>query len=133
MVDSGRKIPRTMSTQHPDNARVPEWCSLRDVIQGDDEIYEAYYAYSILGCEEVMWDAEGKDIDPDVVRKLLLAHPEFFREKRLGRDIFLTYRIPNPSVETAERKVLLETLEAIPRHYDVAERFYGDGKHPPVF
>ena len=127
-----RRIPRTMSSQHPDNACLPPW-SRGEVISGEEEVYEAYYAYSALGCEEVMWDAEGKDIDPDVVRKLLLAHPEFFREKRLGRDIFLTYRIPNPSVETAERKVLLETLEAIPRHYDVAERFYGDGKHPPVF
>ena len=130
MVDSGRKIPRTMSTQHPDNARVPEWCSLRDVIQGDDEIYEAYYAYSILGCEEVMWDSEGKDVDIRVVRKLLEKYGEFFREKVIGEDVFLTYRVPNPRVEEAERKILVETLTNIIVGYDVASAFYGRSVTP---
>ncbi|MDY6986226.1 MAG: phosphoenolpyruvate carboxylase [Candidatus Thermoplasmatota archaeon] len=36
----------------------------------------------------------------------------------LGRDLFLTHRVPNPEVEGAEDKVLLETLESIPRSYD---------------
>jgi Phosphoenolpyruvate carboxylase (EC 4.1.1.31) len=43
-----------------------------------------------------MWDAEGKDVDTHVVRKLFTNYPEFFKEKVLGRDVFLTYRIPNP-------------------------------------
>jgi len=120
-----RKIPRTMSTQHPDNARVPEWCSSRDVIQGDDEIHEAYYAYSILGCQEVMWDSEGKDVDVRVVRKLLERYGDFFRDTVLGEDVFLTYRIPNPRIEGAERKILVETLVNIVVGCDVASRFYG--------
>ncbi|MEM2909640.1 MAG: phosphoenolpyruvate carboxylase [Nitrososphaerota archaeon] len=127
-----RLIPKTMSTQHPDNASIPPWCD-SDVIEGEKEVYEAYYAYSTLGCQEVMWDSEGKDIDPHVVRKLLTSYPSFFKEKVLGRDIFLTYRIPNPMLEKVEKKVFLETLQAIPKHFDVARQFYGDGEHAPVF
>ena len=35
-----RKIPATMSTQHPDNANLPEWCN-GTLIEGEMEIYEA--------------------------------------------------------------------------------------------
>lgn len=118
-----RKIPRTMSTQHPDNALVPPWCR-DELIQGDDEIYEAYYAYSNLGCHEVMWDSEGKDVDTRVVRKLLINHADYFKENIIGRDVFLTYRIPNPRVEVAERKIVVETLQNIPVGHDVASSFY---------
>ena len=127
-----RLIPKTMSTQHPDNASIPLWCD-SDVIEGEKEVYEAYYAYSNLGCQEVMWDSEGKDIDPHVVRKLLTSYPDFFKEKILGRDVFLTYRIPNPMLEKVEKKVFLETLQAIPKHFDVAKQFYGNGEYAPVF
>lgn len=127
-----RLIPKTMSTQHPDNASIPPWCD-SEVIEGEKEVYEAYYAYSVLGCQEVMWDSEGKDIDPHVVRKLLTGYPSFFKEKVLGRDVFLTYRIPNPMLERVEKKVFLETLQAIPKHFDVARQFYGEGEHAPVF
>ncbi|BBD72351.1 phosphoenolpyruvate carboxylase [Sulfodiicoccus acidiphilus] len=72
-----------------------------------------------------MWDSEGKDVDLHVVRKLLSSYPDFFREHILGKDLFLTYRIPNPKIEGAERKVFAETLENIPIAFDVAERFYG--------
>jgi len=118
-----RKIPRTMSTQHPDNANVPPWCE-DEVIQGDAEVYEAYFAYSNLGCQEVMWDSEGKDADTRVIRKLLANHGDYFKENVLGRNVFLTYRIPNPKVEAAERKIVVETLENIPVSYDVASTFY---------
>jgi phosphoenolpyruvate carboxylase len=64
------KIPRTMSTQHPDNVNIPEWNS-GEVIDGNTEIFEAHFAYETLGCQEVMWDAEGKDVDTRVVRKLV--------------------------------------------------------------
>ncbi len=127
-----RLIPKTMSTQHPDNASIPPWCN-SDVIEGEKEVHEAYYAYSTLGCQEVMWDAEGKDIDPHVVRKLLTNYPDFFKEKVLGRDVFLTYRIPNPMLEKVEKKVFLETLQAIPKHFDVSKQFYGNGEYAPVF
>jgi len=118
-----RKIPATMSTQHPDNANLPEWCK-GGIIEGEAEIYEAYFAYSQLGCHEVMWDSEGKDVDTRVVRKLLDKYPEFFMEHQLGKDVFLTYRIPNPKIEGAERKIFVETLYNIAVACDVASTFY---------
>lgn len=119
-----RKIPRLMSTQHPDNANVPEWIN-GEVIEGEWEVIEAYKAFSEYKLDEVMWDAEGKDVDTHVIRKLFSYYPEFFKENIIGQDIFVTYRIPNPKIEKAERKVLSETLESITVSYDVAERFYG--------
>ena len=127
-----RKIPSTMSTQHPDNVALPSWVK-GEVIAGEDEVFETYFVYRELKCEEQMWDWEGKDVDPNIVRKLLTTHPDFFEEHILGEDVFLTYRVPNPSVETTERKVLIEALESIPRCYDIAESFYGSKLCPPVF
>ena len=101
-----RKIPRTMSTQHPDNACAPRWCR-DEIIEGDAEIYEAHFAYSTLGCQEVMWDSEGKDTDTRVIRKMLSKHGDYFKENILGKDVFLTYRIPNPQVEFAESKTAI--------------------------
>ena len=125
------RIPRCMSTQHPDNATVP-FFSASPVLAGEDEIREAFYAYSHLGCDEQMWDVEGKEIDTYVVKKLLSFYPEFFREHVLGEDVRLTLRVPNPTVETAEAKVLLETLESIPRSYDANRLFY-DRDVAPIF
>ncbi|MGC8870486.1 MAG: phosphoenolpyruvate carboxylase [Brevinematia bacterium] len=127
-----KKIPRTMSTQHPDNANVP-FFSNSSVLQGDDEIKEAYYAFSYLGVDEVMWDVEGKETDEFVVRKLLSDYPEFFKRKVIGKDIFITVRVPNPNYEKAEGKLLLETLESIPRSYDTAQVFYKDENAVPIF
>ncbi|WP_317063742.1 phosphoenolpyruvate carboxylase [Methanoculleus caldifontis] len=120
-----------MSTQHPDNANLPFFAESPE-LGGDDEVQEAYYAYSHLGCSEQMWDCEGKEVDNFVVRKLLTRYDTFFSEKKLGRDVFLTMRVPNPEVETAEAKILLETLESIPRSFDTASLFYGD-ESPPIF
>ena len=117
-------VPRCMSTQHPDNATVPFFATSA-VLAGEDEIREAFYAYSHLGCDEQMWDVEGKEIDTYVVKKLLSFYPEYFRDHVLGEDLRLTLRVPNPTVETTEAKVLLETLESIPRSYDAARLFYG--------
>ncbi|GAB5047384.1 phosphoenolpyruvate carboxylase [Thermodesulfovibrio sp. TK110] len=127
-----RKIPRVMSTQHPDNVNIPFFAETSDM-SGEDEIQEAYYAFSHLGCCEQMWDSEGKEVDNYVVKKLLTKYPHFFKQKRLGRDVFLTLRVPNPAVEKDEAKILLETLESIPRSMDVAKIFYGDDSFPPVF
>jgi phosphoenolpyruvate carboxylase len=124
-------VPRCMSTQHPDNSTVP-FFSASPVLAGEDEIREAFYAYSHLGCDEQMWDVEGKEIDTYVVKKLLSFYPEFFREHVLGEEMRLTLRVPNPTVETAEAKVLLETLESIPRSYDANRLFY-DRDVPPIF
>jgi phosphoenolpyruvate carboxylase len=120
-----------MSTQHPDNVNLPFFAESPE-LGGEDEVQEAYYAYSHLGCSEQMWDCEGKEVDNFVVRKLLTRYDTFFSEKKLGRDVFLTMRVPNPEVETAEAKILLETLESIPRSFDTACLFYGD-EYPPIF
>lgn len=127
-----RKIPKVMSTQHPDNVSIPFFAETPDM-SGEDEIQEAYYAFSHLGCCEQMWDSEGKEVDNYVVKKLLSNYSHFFKQKRLGRDVFLTLRVPNPAVEKEEAKILLETLESIPRSMDVAKIFYEDELYPPVF
>lgn len=127
-----RRIPRTMSTQHPDNASIP-FFSNSPVLQGDDEIKEAYYAFSYLGVDEVMWDVEGKETDEFVIRKLISDYPEFFKQKVIGKDVFITLRVPNPSYEKAEGKLLIETLESIPRSYDTAQVFYKDRDVVPIF
>lgn len=118
------RVPRCMSTQHPDNVVSP-FFTKNSILGGEDEIEEAFYVFSHLGCDEQMWDYEGKEVDNFVVKKLLSKYEEFFRERVLGEDFFITLRVPNPSVEREEAKVLLETLESIPRSYDVARLFYG--------
>jgi len=125
------KIPRCMSTQHPDNVN-PPFFSADTELGGDDEITEAYYVFSHLGCDEQMWDYEGKEVDSFVVKKLLTKYESFFKEKKMGEDVFITLRVPNPTIEKAEAKILLETLESIPRAFDTAQLFYGENK-PPVF
>ena len=123
------KIPKCMSTQHPDNVNSPFFAENTE-LGGEDEIQEAYYAFSHLGCDEQMWDCEGKEVDNHVVKKLLTKYEPFFRDKRLGKDVFITLRVPNPTVEKAEAKILLETLESIPRSFDAAKLFYGDDISP---
>ncbi|MFB0561358.1 MAG: phosphoenolpyruvate carboxylase [Candidatus Lokiarchaeia archaeon] len=125
------RIPRCMSSQHPDNIRTPFFAS-QNVIGGEDEIKEAYYVFSHLGCDEQMWDMEGKEVDNFVVVKLFSNYDYFFKDNKLGEDIFLTLRIPNPTVEKAEAKVLVETLESIPRSFDASKIFYGKD-FTPIF
>ncbi len=129
-IDSSM-VPKCMSTQHPDNVAPPFFAESHE-LGGEDEIQEAYYAFSHLGCDEQMWDCEGKEVDDYVVKKLLTKYGRFFSERRLGRDVFLTLRVPNPEVERDEAKILLETLESIPRSFDTARLFYGDDD-PPIF
>jgi len=122
-------VPRCMSTQHPDNVTTPFFAESAE-LGGEDEVQEAYYAYSHLACDEQMWDCEGKEVDNYVVKKLLTKYDSFFKEHRLGKDLFLTLRVPNPTVEKAEAKILLETLESIPRSYDAAHLFYNQDIAP---
>lgn len=126
-----QKVPRCMSTQHPDNVQAPFFAA-DTVLGGEDEVQEAYYVFSHLGCDEQMWDCEGKEVDNFVVKKLLSRYESFFQETVLGKDVFLTLRVPNPTVEKAEAKILLETLESIPRSFDAASLFYGE-EIPPIF
>lgn len=122
-------IPQCMSTQHPDNVNSPFFSSSSE-IGGEEEIAEAFYVFSHLGCDEQMWDCEGKEVDNYVVKKLLSRYGEFFNEKKLGDELFLTLRVPNPTVEKAEAKILLETLESIPRSFDAARLFYREDIAP---
>jgi phosphoenolpyruvate carboxylase len=127
-----RKIPGTMSTQHPDNVSMP-FFTQGNTFLGEDEIKEAYYVFSHLRCDEQMWDCEGKEVDEFVIKKLLTRYDNYFKNHRIGRDNFITLRVPNPTVEKGEAKILLETLESAPRSYDTASHFYGADNVPPIF
>jgi phosphoenolpyruvate carboxylase len=120
-----------MSTQHPDNVAPPFFAS-GPILGPEDEIREAFYAFSHLGCDEQMWDFEGKEVDEFVVEKLLSAQPDFFRAQPLGASVFLTPRVPNPRLEPTQAKLLLEVLQSLPRHSDAARLFYGE-ERVPVF
>jgi phosphoenolpyruvate carboxylase len=122
------QVSRAMSTQHPDNVSTPFFCD-SEIISGESEIKEAYYVWSHLGCAEQMWDYEGKEVDNFVIEKLIARYPKFFSENCLGNDIFLTIRVPNPTVQKGQGKILLETLESIPRNYDLAS-VLGNGCTP---
>ena len=119
-----------MSTQHPDNAFLPNFTSDNEILRGKDEVHEAFYAFSNLKCDEQMWDIEGKEASRSVVRELLEENPKFFEENILGEDLRLTIRVPNPKYEKVEQKAILEILENIPRSYDTAQAFYKSGKAP---
>ena len=128
-MDDLPRIPKCMSTQHPDNVQAPFFAETSE-LGGEDEVKEAYYVYSHLTCREQMWDCEGKEVDNFVIKKLLTTYSSFFSEKKLGEDLFLTLRVPNPQVEKAEAKILLETLESIPRSFDSAKLFYKEDIAP---
>lgn len=127
MID--RIIPRTMSTQHPDNVHAPFFAN-SPILEGDDEIKEAFYAFSHIKSKEQLWDFEGKEVDNYVVKKLLTRYENFFSKNKLGKDFYLTLRVPNPECEKNEAKILAETLESIPRSFDIARAFYGEDIAP---
>ena len=122
-------VSRTMSTQHPDNVNTPFFSDSAE-LGGEDEIKEVFYAYSHIHSREQLWDCEGKEVDNFVVKKLLTKYEPYFKKHILGKDAFLTLRVPNPSVEKNEAKILLETLESIPRNFDAAKLFYDDDIAP---
>lgn len=124
-----RSVPKTMSTQHPDNIHTPFFAE-NAILGGDDEIKEAFYAFSHLGIHEQLWDSEGKEVDNFVVKKLLTHYEPYFRKHKLGVEKFLTVRATNPSVEKNEAKLLLEALNSIPRSYDIARVFYNEDIAP---
>jgi phosphoenolpyruvate carboxylase len=125
-----KRIPRCMSTQHPDNVAMPFFAQ-SSPLTAEDEVREAYYAFSHLGCDEQMWDFEGKEVDGHVVEKLLTTYESFFAEHPIGESVHLTPRIPNPALEPTQAKVVLEVLQSLPRHADIARVFY-DREQPPI-
>jgi len=124
-------IPKTMSTQHPDNVRMPSFAA-GDIFSGEEEVYEAYYAYSDLGCQEQMWDWEGKEVDPLVVEKLLGRYEDFFRSHPLGKEVSLIPRVPNPLVEPIDGARLPQILHNIVYSSLIARTFYQE-EITPVF
>lgn len=96
MTRLDRKIPATMATQHPDHANAPAWKKNGEpFISAQEEVEECYSAFRDLHCQEYMWDWEGKFVDEAVVEKLLSTHYDFFKRVQLGKDVFLTFRLPN--------------------------------------
>lgn len=123
-----RKIPATMATQHPDNAREAYWNN-KKFINTADEIEEAYRMFDELKCTEYMWDWEGKFVDEAVVERFFQKYYDFFKKTRLGKDVFLTFRIPNVDEESGFR--LARAYMAILTADDLAHEV---GLHvPPVF
>ena len=123
-----RKIPATMATQHPDNAG-PAWFLGKPFINTLDEIDEAYHMFHDLKCTEYMWDWEGKFVDEAVVEKLFQKYYDFFQKHPLGKDIFLTFRIPNTDEESGHR--LARAFMAILTADDLAHELKMTA--PPVF
>jgi len=97
-----RKIPTTMATQHPDNAGKPYWHG-QAYLSAALELEECYRCFSDLAIDEYNWDWEGKFVDEAVVDRLLHRYYSYFKKHNLGRDKFLTFRIPNPRVEKQYR------------------------------
>jgi len=122
-------VSRTMSTQHPDNVNNPFFSDSPE-LAGEDEIKEVFYTYSHIHSREQLWDCEGKEVDNFVIKKLLSKYEPYFSRHKLGKDVFLTLRVPNPSIEKSEAKILLETLESIPRNFDAAKLFYNEDIAP---
>lgn len=120
---SNHNVSRAMSTQHPDNVTQPFFSDSSE-LGGEDEIKEIFYAFSHMSCREQLWDCEGKEVDNFVVKKLLSKYEPYFSRNTLGENVFLTLRVPNPAVERSEAKILLETLESIPRNFDTAKLFH---------
>ena len=85
-----------MATQHPDNAGAPYWEKDGDgFVSTREETRECYSAFKDLDCQEFMWDWEGKYVDEAVVDRMFHTYYDYFKTHQLGRDKFLTFRIPN--------------------------------------
>lgn len=108
-----RKIPTVMVSQHPDNASKPSWHN-EAYIRDHDEVKECYFAFSKLGVSEYKWDWEGKFVDESVFERLVSEYPTFFHKNQLGRDKFLTFRLPDYRVNTEFRlgRALMGILSA---------------------
>lgn len=106
-----RKIPATMATQHPDNALAPYWDKNGNpFISAYQEIEEAIHCFQDLGVSEYMWDWEGKHADAAVVDRMFSDYHDYFAKNQLGRDKFLTFRIPNIWEEKGYNLLLAMTV-----------------------
>jgi len=117
-----------MATQHPDNAFRPYWLN-KSFVSTAKEVEECYRSYKDLGCQEYMWDWEGKFVDEAVVDRLYQKYWEYFSKHPLGREKFLTFRIPN--IEREGRARLARAFTGI---LSAAYSSQEMGLHsPPIF
>lgn len=106
-----RNIPGTMATQHPDNAFAPYWdTDGRPFVAAYQEMAEAVECFKDLDVNEYMWDWEGKHADAAVIDRLFSANYDYFSKHQLGRDKFLTFRIPNIWEERGYNLLLAMTV-----------------------
>lgn len=128
MKKTGRKIPATMVSQHPDHARRPYWHN-QEFISTQEEAKECFLSFSDLKVSEYKWDWEGKLVDESVVERLLGEHLLFFKKHPLGQEKFLTFRLPNPKVETEFRlgRAFMGLLSAAGLARQIGF------EHPPIF
>ncbi len=91
-----------MASQHPDHANIPYWHN-KEFITAQHEHKECYLMYSDLGIQEYKWDWEGKIVDESIMERLLSLYYDYFRANPLGKEKFLTFRLPNPKAETEFR------------------------------
>lgn len=124
-----RKIPKIMASQHPDNINPAFW-SGKAFIDSREEVKECFLCFSELNCDEYMWDWEGKYVDEAVIERLFEEYTDFFRKNKLGKDVFLTFRLPNIWVEKGSFRIL-RAFANILCSYDIAKEmgFYA----PPLF
>lgn len=97
-----RIIPAAIATQHPDNAKKCYFLDSR-FISARDEVEECFRCFSELGIQEYMWDWEGKFVDEAVIDRLYSEHHEYFKKHQIGKDVFLTFRVPNIWVESSHK------------------------------
>lgn len=81
---------------------MPYWHD-REFISTNLESKETYLSFSELGINEYKWDWEGKLVDESVLERLFGEYFEFFQKNPLGQKTHLTFRLPNPKVETEFR------------------------------
>jgi phosphoenolpyruvate carboxylase len=102
MKSEKRKIPATMATQHPDHAARPFWHT-ENFIPAIEEARELFLSFADLGITEYMWDWEGKLVDESILERLYGEKYQFFKKLPLGKERFLTFRLPNSKVENEFR------------------------------
>lgn len=122
-------IPRTMSTQHPDNILLPSF-AVNHVLDQNDEIKEAFHAFSHLDCHEQLFDYEGKETDNFIIKRLVSEYSDYFKQNKIGKERIISFRIPNAAIEKTEAKLVVEILQSIPRYYDTAQECYHDETIP---
>lgn len=124
-------VPRLMSTQHPDNVCIPDFVQ-NSVFTSEDELVEARFCFETLGCDEQMWDAEGKAVDASVLLGLFTKQADFYSRNELGKKIRLTYRLPNPRLEKDREATIKTLLGAIPDLTKEAKAL-NKNAHQPIF